>query len=55
MVVLVAYGLKPATLLGPCKRTQHCWPTKRNNVLTCCVRLHGSLESEREDLNFGDL
>ena len=29
-----------------CKRTQHCWPTTPNivgpnNVVTCCVRLHG--------------
>ena len=22
-----------------------CWPTTRNNVVTCCVRLHGPLES----------
>ena len=28
---------------GPCKRTQHCWPTTRNIVgPTCCVRLHGT-------------
>ena len=32
---------------GPCKRTQHCWPTTPNiigpnNVVTCCVRLHGT-------------
>ena len=30
---------------GPCKRTQHCWPTTPNivgpnNVVTCCFRLH---------------
>ena len=33
---------------GPCKRTQHCWPTTPNivgpsNVVTCCdARLHGT-------------
>ena len=32
---------------GPCKRTQHCWPTTPNivgpnNVVTCCVRVHGT-------------
>ena len=26
MLALVAYGLKPVKFLGPCKRTQHCWP-----------------------------
>ena len=27
------YGsLKPVKLLGPCKRTQHCWPTTPNIV-----------------------
>ena len=43
MLALVAYSLKPVKLLGPCKRTQHCWPTTRSNVATCCVRLHGPL------------
>ena len=33
MLALVAYSLKPVKLLGPCKRTQHCWPTTPNNVL----------------------
>ena len=38
-------SLKPVKLLGPCKRTQHCWPTTPNtvgpnNVVTCCFRLH---------------
>ena len=32
---------------GPCKRSQHCWPTTLNivgpdNVVTCFVRLHGT-------------
>ena len=26
MLALVAYSLKSVKLLGPCKRTQHCWP-----------------------------
>ena len=26
LLALVAYSLKPVKLLGPCKRTQHCWP-----------------------------
>ena len=48
MLALVAYSLEPVKLLGPCKRTQHCWPktptaTTRNNVVTCSVRLHGPL------------
>ena len=29
------YSLKPVKLLGPCKRTQHCWPTIPNNVESC--------------------
>ena len=48
VLALVAYSLKPVKLLGPCKRTQLCWPntpTTRNNVVTCCVRLHGPLRS----------
>ena len=28
-------SLKPVKRLGPCKRTQHCWPTTRNNVGSC--------------------
>ena len=32
LLAFVAYSLKPVKLLGPCKRTQHCWPTTRNNV-----------------------
>ena len=32
MLVLVAYSLKPVKFLGPCKRTQHCWPATRNIV-----------------------
>ena len=43
LLALVMYSLKPVKLLGPCKRTQHCWPTTRNNVVNCCVRLHGPL------------
>ena len=35
MLALVAYSLKPVKLLGPCKRTQHCWPTTPNNVGSC--------------------
>ena len=35
MLALVAYSLKPVILLGPCKRTQHCWPTTPNNVGKC--------------------
>ena len=45
MLALVAYGLKPVKLLGPCKRTQHCWPTMLGVVGTCCIRLHGPLKS----------
>ena len=42
LVATVCRGLN-----GPCKRTQHCWPTTPNivgpnNVVTCCVRLHGT-------------
>ena len=29
------YSLKPVKLLGPCKRTQHCWSTTPNNVGSC--------------------
>ena len=47
MLVLVVFSLKPVKHLGPYKRTQHCWPTTRKNVVTCCVRLHGPLEYER--------
>ena len=35
LLTLVAYSLKPVKLLGPCKRTQHCWPTTPNNVGSC--------------------
>ena len=35
MLALVAYSLKHVKLLGPCKRTQHCWPTTPNNVGSC--------------------
>ena len=34
-LALVAYSLKPVKLLGPCKRTQHCWPTTPNKVGYC--------------------
>ena len=40
MLALVAHSLKLVKLLGPYKRTQHCWPITCNNVVTCCVRLH---------------
>ena len=36
MLALVAYSLKPVKLLGPCKRTQHCWPKAPNNTQQCC-------------------
>ena len=56
MLALV-YSLKPVKLLGPCKRTQHCWQKNPNNThkgpckqtqhcwqtTQCCVRLHGPL------------
>ena len=35
LLALVAYSLKPVKLLGPCKRTQHCWSTTPNNVGSC--------------------
>ena len=31
--------LKPVKLLGPYKRTQQCWPTTLNNVVTCFMHL----------------
>ena len=43
LLALIAYSLKPVKLLGPYKRTQHCWQTTRNNVVTCYVLLHGLL------------
>ena len=36
MLALVVYSLKPVKLLGPCKRTQHCWPKTPNNTQKCC-------------------
>ena len=36
LLALVAYSLKPVELLGPCKRTQHCWPKTSNNMQQCC-------------------
>ena len=44
LLALVAYSLKSLKLLGPYKRTQHCWPTTCNNVVICCVRLQGPLQ-----------
>ena len=35
MLALVAYSLKPVKLLGPCKRTQNCWPTTPSIVGSC--------------------
>ena len=32
LLALVAYSLKPVKLLGPCKRTQYCWPKTPDNV-----------------------
>ena len=40
LLALVAYSLKPVKLLGPCKRTQDCWPTTPNNVGSCWHLLH---------------
>ena len=34
----VAYSLKLVKLLGPYKRTQHCWPTTRNIVVLNMLR-----------------
>ena len=34
LFALVAYSLKPVKRLGPCKQTQHCWPTTR--LQQCC-------------------
>ena len=39
MLALVAYSLKSVKLLGPCKRTQHCWPKNPNNTQQCCDSL----------------
>ena len=36
MLALVADGLKPVKLLGPCKRTQHFWPKTPKNTQQCC-------------------
>ena len=46
-VKILAHATTKFTAKGPCKRTQHCWPTTPNivgpnNVVTCCVRLHGT-------------
>ena len=44
LLVLVAYSLKPLKLLGPANGRNIVGqkpPTTRNNVVTCCVRLHG--------------
>ena len=49
MLALVAHCLKPVKLLGPCMQTEATLlaknppkpPTTHNNVVTCCVRLHG--------------
>ena len=43
----IIHSIKFSLSKGPCKRTQHCWPTipnivGPNNVVTCCVRLHGT-------------
>ena len=35
LLALVAYSLKPVKCLGPCKRTQHCWPTTPSHVGSC--------------------
>ena len=36
MLALVPHSLKPVKRLGPCKRTQHCWPKTPNNTQQCC-------------------
>ena len=44
LLVLVVYSLKPVKLLGPANGRNIVGqkpPTTRNNVVTCCVRLHG--------------
>ena len=35
LLAFLSYSLKPVKLLGPCKRTQHWWPTTPNNVGSC--------------------
>ena len=35
LMAVVVCSLKPVKLLGPCKRTQHCWPTTATNVGSC--------------------
>ena len=35
MLAIFAKNLKPVKLLGPCKRTQHCWPKTPNNTQQC--------------------
>ena len=34
--LLRIYSLKSVKLLGPCKRTQYCWPKTTNNTQQCC-------------------
>ena len=52
VLALVACSLRPVKLLGQCKRTQRCWPTTRNKVVTCCVRLHGPLCTQHNITRF---
>ena len=36
LLALFAYSFKSVKLLGPCKRTKHCWPKASNNTQQCC-------------------
>ena len=36
LLAVVTYSLNPVKLLGPYKRTQHCWPKTPNNTQQCC-------------------
>ena len=40
LFAIVAYSSKPVKLLGPCRRTQHCW-LNTPQQLSRCFRLHG--------------
>ena len=44
-------SLKPVKLLGPCKRTEHCWPQTLNNTQQCCDFDSTSHPNESEATN----
>ena len=47
---------EPFTLLGPCKRTQHCWPKPPNNTQQCCDLLcpfAWALQARSQDFSWG--